>query len=152
MYCNLFVCHGVWSALWLIKIFVIRVALPGSRASVSKASRSLDTTDPGRTHPRRVGKRVHKSNDNKNFGSSLGFSLIPKKCWVQLVTRPWSIQMGSRPFLSLADVAGHTQFRPDRACGASAPTQSMKLSEVKRKSNQRKKERSNGWNNLVIGP
>lgn len=56
------------------------------------------------------------------------------------MTRPWSIQMGSRPFLSLADVAGHTQFRPDRACGASAPTQSMKLSEVKRKSNQRKKE------------
>ena len=50
--------------------------------------------------------------------------------------------MGSRPFLSLADVAvaGHTKLRPDRACGASAPTQSMKLSEVKRKSNQRKKE------------
>ncbi|MCD9641830.1 hypothetical protein HAX54_028284 [Datura stramonium] len=39
--------------------------------------------------------------------------------------------MGSRPFLSLADVvvAGHTQFRPDHACGAGAPTQSMKLSE-----------------------
>ncbi|MCE3049322.1 hypothetical protein HAX54_044601 [Datura stramonium] len=45
---------------------------------------------------------------------------------IRFVTRPWSIQMGSRPFLSLADVAvaGHTQFRPDRACGAGAPTQS----------------------------
>ncbi|MCD7452788.1 hypothetical protein HAX54_018141, partial [Datura stramonium] len=56
--------------------------------------------------------------------------------------------MGSRPFLSLVDVAiaGHTQFRPDRACGVGAPTQSMKLSEVKRKSNQRKKELSNSTN------